>query len=549
MKRHLRGDQGNFKINRRAVLQGFAATVALPYLSMPGLAKAQDAPLYGGTFIVGSGTEPRHLNQNVTTDSSTKLISNPIFSKLVGLKSDFTPAPDLARSWTVSDDGLVYTFDLEDGVTWHDGKPLTSEDVKFTFEKVLFEFHNIGKSLGQFVQSVTTPDAKTVVFTLKSPNDVFMTFVAGQSYIQPKHIYDGTDIMNNPANLKPIGSGPFKFSEWARGREVVLVRNENYFKKDRPYVDRIVTRFIPEASARARALEAGEIDYVAYFDLPPSMVADLQKNSDITVVSQGHEAWGSIVELMMNLDKAPYNDVRVRRAITHAIDRNFIIAKANYGLSKIATGPISSEIAWAYDPDTRQYPHDVAEADKLLDEAGLARDGDGIRFKAGIVVTRTIEANLKTAQIIAEQLKKVGIAVEVLSMDAATTTEAVYLKRDYDMFIQSLTTGPDPAMGMQRQYISTNIRPIPFTNGIGYRNPKVDDLLSRAASDPNRQKRAALYKEASAVLCEDAALVWLYENAAYSAFNSAFGNLHSWAAESIYSYGDVYWKEGESSRS
>jgi peptide/nickel transport system substrate-binding protein len=540
---------GSVSVSRRAVLQGLAAAAALPYLAMPGFARAADMPLYGGTFVVGSGTEPRHLNQNITTDSATKLISNPIFSKLVGLKSDFTPSADLARSWTVSDDGLIYTFKLEEGVTWHDGKPFSSDDVKFTFEKVLFEYHNIGKSLGAFVASVTTPDANTVVFTLKSPNDVFMTFVAGQSYIQPKHIYDGTDIMNNPANLKPIGTGPFKFSQWARGRELTLLRNDAYFKKNQPYVERIVTRFIPEASARVRALEAGEIDYVAYFDLPPSMVADLQKNADLTVVSKGHEAWGSIVELMMNLDKAPYNDVRVRRAITHAIDRDFIIAKANYGLSKIATGPISSEIAWAYNPDTKQYPFNIAEANRLLDEAGVAKDGNGIRFKAGIVVTRTIEANLKAAQIIAEQLKKVGIAVEVLSMDAATTTEAVYTKREYDMFIQSLTTGPDPAMGMQRQYISSNIRPIPFTNGIGYRNPKVDDLLAKAAGDPERQKRAVLYKEASAVLCEDAALVWLYENAAYSAFNSAFGNLHSWAAESIYSYGDVFWKEGESKRS
>lgn len=535
-------------ISRRVVLQGITAAAALPYISMPGIARAADGPLYGGTFIVASGGEPRHLNQNITTDSVTKLISNPIFSKLVGLRSDFQPAPDLAKSWTISEDGLTYTFNLEEGVTWHDGKPLTSEDVKFTFEKVLFEFHNIGKSLGQFVETISTPDAKTIVFKLKAPNDVFLTFIAGQSYIQPKHIYDGTDIMTNPANLKPIGSGPFKFSEWARGRELTLLRNDKYFKKDQPFVDRIVTRFIPEAAARVRALEAGEVDYVAYFDLPPSMVASLQKNKKVTVASKGHEAWGSIVELMMNLDRAPYNDVRVRQAVTHAIDRNFIIDKANYGLSKIATGPISSQIAWAYTPDTKQYPYNIAEANRLLDEAGLKKDGSGIRFKAGIVVTRTIEANVKTAQIIAEQLKQVGIAAEVLSMDDATSSETVYKKREFDMFIQSLTTGPDPAMGMQRQYISNNIRPIPFTNGIGYRNPKVDDLLNKAAAEPDREKRAVFYKDVSKVLCDDAALVWLYENGAYSAFNANFGNLHTWAAESIYSYGNVFWKEGKARR-
>ncbi|MDI6029142.1 ABC transporter substrate-binding protein [Corticibacterium sp. UT-5YL-CI-8] len=535
-------------ISRRTILQGLAALTATPFLNIPGLVYASEGPRYGGSFIVGSGSEPRHLNQNITTDSSTKLVSNPMFSKLVGLNTDFTPTADLAKSWTVSEDGLLYTFTLEQDVKWHDGKPFSAEDVKFTFEKVLFEYHNIGKAMSQYVETITASDPATVVFKLKAPNDVFLTFVASQSYIQPKHIYDGTDIMTNPANTAPIGTGPFKFSEWSRGRELVLTRNEDYFRKDRPYVDRIVSRFIPEASSRVRALEAGEIDYVAYFDLPPSMVETLRGNSDVTVVSEGHNAWGSIVELMMNHDKAPYNNKLVRQAITHAINRQFVVDKANFGLSKVATGPISSQIAWAYNPDTRQYPYDPDTANKLLDEAGVAKDGNGIRFQAGIVVTRTIEANLKAAQVIAEQLKQVGIDARVLAMDDASSSETVYIKREFDMFVQSLTTGPDPAMGMQRQYISSNIRPIPFTNGIGYRNPEVDDLLNKAASNPNRAQRAEFYRKVSSVLCEDAALVWLYENAAFSAYTSTFGNLHSWAAESNYNYGDVYWAEGEERR-
>ena len=540
------GSSDRFRLSRRALLQGMAATI--PFMAMPGLAFAQGGPRYGGTFVVGCGTEPRHLNQNITTDSSTKLISNPIFSKLVGLKSDFSPSPDLAKTWTISEDGKTYTFNLHEGVTWHDGKPLTSDDVRFTFESVLFAHHNIGKSLAPFVEGIETPDANTIVFQLKSPNDVFLTFVAGQSYIQPKHLYEGTDIADNPANLAPVGSGPFKFESWSKGQEVVLVRNENYFLKDQPYVDRIVTRFIPEPSARIRSLEAGEIDYVAYFDLPPAFIVELQKNPDIKVVSKGHEAWGSIVELMPNHDKAPFNDIRVRRALTHAIDRKFIVDKANYGLSKVATGPVSSDIGWAYNPDTKQYPFDIAEANRLLDEAGLAPDANGIRFKTNIVVTRTIEANLKSAQIIGEQLRQVGIDVEVRGMDAATVVEQVYTTREFDLFVQSLTTGPDPAMGMQRQYISSNIRPVPYTNGIGYRNPTVDEMFAKAAASPSREERAKLYKEISTILCDDAVLVWLYENAPYSAHRAAFGNLHEWAAESIYSYGDVYWSEGSETK-
>lgn len=538
---------GRFALSRRGLLQGIAASI--PFMAMPGFALAQAGkPRYGGTFVVASGTEPRHLNQNITTDSSTKLISNPIFSKLVGLKSDFTPSPDLAKSWEMSSDGKTYTFHLHEGVSWHDGKPLTAEDIRFTFTDILFAHHNIGKTLAPFVEEISIPDPATIVFRLKSPNDVFMTFVAGQSYIQPKHLYENSDIADNPANMAPVGSGPFKFVSWSKGQEVVLERNENYFLKDRPYVDRIVTRFIPEPSARIRSLEAGEIDYVTYFDLPPAFVVELKDNADVVVVNKGHEAWGSLVELMMNLDKAPFNDVRVRRGIAHALDRDFIVKAANFGLSKVATGPISSDLAWAYNPDTRQYPYNVEEANKLLDEAGLARGADGNRFRGRLIVTRTIEANMKAAQVVAEQLRAVGIAIEVQGQDAASMVEAVYTKRDFDFYIHSLTTGPDPAMGMQRQYISSNIRPVPYTNAIGYRNPEVDALFEKAASNPHREERAALYKQISAILSEDVAMVWLWENAAFSAHSAKFANLHQWAAESIYNYADVYWEEGKESR-
>ncbi|MGK9055054.1 ABC transporter substrate-binding protein [Neorhizobium petrolearium] len=534
-------------VSRRGMLKGTAALMAT--MSLPGFVRAaSDAPLYGGVFIVGAAEEPRHLNLNTSTDIAIKLIANPIFSKLVGLKSDLTTKPDLAKSWTVSEDKLVYTFNLHDGVKWHDGEPFGAADVKFSFEKILFPLHNVGKTLQPFVKSVEAPDATTVVFTLNSPNDYFVTFVAGQGFIQPRHIYEGTDFSQNPANLRPVGTGPFKFSNWRRGQELEIVRNENYFLKDQPYVDRIVTRFIPEPSARINALVNGEVDYVTYADLPPSMVAELRKNKDLVVTSAGHEAWGSLVELMMNLDKEPFSKLEVRQAIAHAVNRDFIIEKAVYGLAKPATGPISSQLAWAYTPDTIQYPYDVAKANALLDKAGYPRGADGVRFSTSVTTNRSTEAFVKAAQIIAEQLKAVGIAVTVNALDTATVNEMVFTKREFGMYVNSLTTGPDPAMGVQRQYVSANIRPVPNTNAIGYRNPVVDKLLGDAAHNPSREERAKLYKDVSRILCEDVAMVWLYENPTFSAFNARFGNLHTWAAESIYAYGDVYWKEGNATR-
>jgi peptide/nickel transport system substrate-binding protein len=536
------------RISRRGVLKG--ATMAMAAMSMPGFVRAaSEAPLYGGVFIVGAAEEPRSLNLNTSTDIAIKLAANPVFSKLVGLKSDLGTKPDLAKTWSVSDDKLVYTFNLNEGVKWHDGKPFSAGDVKFSFEKILFPLHNVGKTLQPFVKSVEAPDDKTIVFTLNTPNDYFVTFIAGQGFIQPRHLYEGTDFSQNPANLKPIGTGPFRFSKWTRGQELELVRNENYFLKDQPYVDRIVTRFIPEPSARINALVNGEVDYVTYADVPPSAIAELRKNKDLVVTSAGHEAWGSIVELMMNLDKEPFSKIEVRRAIAHAINRDFIIEKAVYNLAKPATGPVSSQLAWAYTADTAQYPFDVAKANALLDEAGYPRGSDGIRFSTSVATNRSTEAFVKAAQIIAEQLNAVGIAVTVNALDTASINEMVFTKRDFGMYINSLTTGPDPAMGVQRQYVSNNIRPVPNTNAVGYKNPTVDKLMKDAAQSSSREQRAKLYKDVSRILCEDVAMVWLYENPTFSIYNAKFGNLHNWAAESIYSYGDVYSKEGSSKKS
>jgi len=528
--------------DRRSLLQAMLlATVPLPVLAEGAGAR------FGGTFVVCCGSEPRHLNLNIATDIPTKEIGNPLYSKLVGMKRDLSPRADLATDWSVSTDTLAYTFRLQAQARWHDGTPVTSADVKFTFEEVLFVYHNIGKVMAPLVETIETPDATTVIFRLKRPSDIFMTFIAAQSYIQPRHIYDGTNIMENPANLRPVGCGPFRLVEWSRGREVVLERNPDYFLPDRPYVDRIVTRFIPDASARVRALEAGEVDYLAYLDLPPSAIGNLQKNPEITVTSHGHEAWGSLVELMLNLDRPPFNDVRVRRAVTHAINRPFIVERATFGLARVATGPISSDIAWAYTDDVPQYPYDPAAANRLLDEAGLPRR-DGVRFQVALLVPRTTEAFVRAGQIIVEQLRAVGIQVQLRPVDTATAAEAVYTKRSFDMFISSFTSGPDPAIGVERQYVTSNIRPVPFTNGIGYRNAELDALFEQAAASPDRAARTALYKTISTRLADDAAMVWLYENAAYSAFRKDFSHLHSWAAESIYNYSDVMWQKGSPSR-
>lgn len=538
-------DLARLPLSRRDALKATLATVFAAGLPGIGFAAGER---FGGTLVIGLGTEPRTLNIDSASDFAIKVSASPLFNKLINLKSDYTFAPELATEWSASPNGKVYTFKLRSDVKWHDGKPFTSADVKFTYDEILFKIHGIGTTVKPVVEKVETPDSQTVVFTLNKPFEVFPTFVAWQGYILPKHVYEGTSVLENPANQKPIGTGPFKFVSWTRGNQIVMERNSDYFKQDQPFLDRIVIRLIPDAGARVIALESGEIDYLCYFDLPASAIEKLRKNPAVSVVSKGHEAWASIVQLMPNFDKEPFKDLRVRRALSHAIDKKFIIEKAAFGLTKLATGPLSADIAWAYNPSVTQYAYDPAAATKLLDEAGLKPGANGIRFTTNIQTNRTNDVFVRDAQIISEQLRAVGIDAQVRALDFPAIAESVYIKRDFDLFLQSFTTGPDPFLGIQYQYISTNIRPVSITNAIGYRNPKVDELFVKAGEAPSRAERAELYKQIQAILAEDAAMVWIYENTGYSAYRADYRNLHAWSAESIYNYGDAWTVAGKTSR-
>ena len=231
----------------------FAGAVLFCLLSHPlstDRAWGQERPRYGGTFIVGSGGDPVTLN--LATDFSTidTLAASSIYNMLVKSDADLNPQPDLAESWKVSNDGLTYTFQLVKNATWHDGKPFTSADVKFTFAEVLKKYHPRGSVVLNSVESIETPDPHTVVFKLKQPFDPLMKFIGNEAFIIPKHLYENTDILKNPYNLKPIGTGPFVFKEWKKGSHIALERNPSYFKKGKPYLDKIIIKVVPDASSR-----------------------------------------------------------------------------------------------------------------------------------------------------------------------------------------------------------------------------------------------------------------------------------------------------------
>jgi peptide/nickel transport system substrate-binding protein len=484
----------------------FLSICALAIIGVSG-ASAQQR---GGTLNSTLWPEPPGIVIGIHLNAPTLLPSTKIFEGLLTYDFQLNPQPMLAETWKVSDDGLTYTFNLRHNVKWHDGKPFTSKDVVFSLSKFIPEVHPRSKPTFQRAE-VTAPDDFTVVIKLKEPyGPMIRSFDAISAPIVPAHIYEGTNFKDNPANRHPTGTGPFKFDEWKSGQYIHLVRNNDYYLQGKPYLDDIYYRFIPDSASRALALEQGEVQLATQNDIELVDVARLAKLSTLDVTTKGWE-WGAPISwLEMNLRRKPFNDVRFRKAVMYALDRNFIRNSIFFGVASPATGPIHSSSPF-YTSDVQAYPHDVAKAKALLDEMGLKPDGDGVRVKIGLLGLPYGELWDRLSQYIKQALGQVGVEVTIQTADVAGWGNRI-ANWDVDMSTTYLTTLSDPALGVARSYITENQKKgVLFTNTAGYSNPEVDKLFADAAKEPDQGKRKAMYAKVQKTLVDDVALGWLVE--------------------------------------
>jgi peptide/nickel transport system substrate-binding protein len=482
---------------------------------------AAGTPKRGGTVVIAQTSDPGQFNPAITTSGAIHPFTDQMFNGLVGLDDNLNPVPELAASWEITDGGKVYTFKLQPNVKWHDGQPFTSEDVKFTFEEALLKFHARTKAgLEKFLDKIEAPDPLTVVFRFKQPyGPLLQRLDVVEASIIPKHIYQGKDVQKDPAILKPIGTGPFRFVEYIKGDRVVMERNPNYFRPNLPYLDRVIMRIIPQSSTALLALEQGEIDYLG--GVPGSDIERLRKNPDITLAQGFGGSGGTLCQdvLIPNLTKAPFDKLEGRQAFYQALDRQFIFERVYFGQGSPSTGPISRQMTWAYSPNTKQYPFNVNQANQLLDAAGFARGSDGTR----LTLTFTHGSNYaRLAEVMREQLRAVGIKLELQSLDANAAAEKVFVKKEFDIGIASYCNGSDPEIGVRRVYVSSNIGPITFSNGAGYKNEKVDQLFDQAVSQSDRAERAKTYAEIQRILSEEVPYFWIVDSQGYRGFRSKF---------------------------
>ncbi|MBI4507458.1 MAG: ABC transporter substrate-binding protein [Chloroflexi bacterium] len=505
-----------------------AACVSSPPESATPGAPAAHAPAAparpGGTLVVATPNDPGQLNPGLTTAFGTHLVTGNIYSGLLQFDDKLQPQPNLAERWEVSPDGKTYTFFLRRNVTWHDGKPFTSADVAFSFEQVLLKYHARTKAgLEKVLEAIDSPDAATVVFRFKAPYAPLLRRLdVVEAPILARHVYEGADVQRSEANLKPVGTGPYKFAEYVKGDRVRLVRNASYFKPGLPLLDEVVFRIVPQSTTALLALERGEVDYTT--GVPGPEIARLARSTELKLVKAPAGPGGSfcIEQLIFNLARPPLDRLAVRQAFAHAIDRRRILEQVHFGQGRVASGPIASSMAWAYDPGVPQYAFRPAMAKELLGQAGVAQ----------LAVTFVHAPQFqKTAEVVRENLAEVGVSVQLKTLEVNAANEQIFVKKDFDLGIGSYCNGPDPEVGVTRAYASWNIGPIPFSNGSGYRNARVDQLFAQAAATVSEPARAELYHEVQAQLVRDLPYLWLVETELFRAYRADVRDLRPWSGD------------------
>lgn len=488
-----------------ALLLSLLAGAAAAQQASTAASTAGTEPRRGGTLTAIIQPEPVILTAALNTAAPTGIVTGSIFDGLVDYDANLNPVPALAVSWQTAPDGKTLTLKLREGVTWHDGKPFTSADVKWTLEEVWKKIHPRNQATFAKVTSVDTPDDLTVVLHLSEPSVAILSSLnSNGAQVLPKHLYEGTDILNNPYNNKPVGTGPFVFKEWVRGNYIALERNPNYWQKDKPYLDRVVFRVIPDAAARSAALEKGEVQYAVLSPVPLKDAERLAKLPNLRVSTQGYEWLSPWLFADFNVERPHLKDAKVRQALAFAIDRNTISKVVWFGFAKPAVSPIPSSLAAFHDNSGITYDFDPKKAEALLDEAGYKRGPDGTRFALDIDYIPYGDDYKRTAEYLKQALKRVGVEANVRSQDTAAYTRRIYGDRDFDIAITWFAAFSDPQVGVNRAYWSGAIgKNIPWTNGSGYRSAEVDALIAASQGEADPQKRIQIFKQLQKVVLTD----------------------------------------------
>lgn len=485
---------------RWRVLSGFMLAAML---ALSDLAVAQTAP---NVLVVGQIAEPASLDPHAVTAANDFRILVNVYDGLVRNKpGTLEVEPALATDWTISEDGLTYTFNLRGNVKFHDGSDFDAEAVKFNFDRMLDEshpFHNTGPFPLSFffssIASVDAVDADTVTFTLTEPYAPFLSNLASPTglIVSPAAVKEhGKDY-----GRRPSGTGAFRFEGWESNARVVVSRNQDYWD-GAPPLEAVVFRPITDANTRVAEMLSGGIDVL--LETPPDNVASFRLDSNFMV----HETSGPhLWFLILNLKEGPFADARVRRAVNYAINKESLVNDVLQGTADVAAGPTPPAFNWAYNEKLKPYPHDPEKAKALLAEAGA--EGAKLTFYVTEGGSGMLDP-VPMATSIQADLAAVGLDVNIETYEWNSFLAKVNpgLEGKADMAEMAwMTSDPDTL-----PFLALRTAAWPEKGGFNsgyYSNPEVDKLLDQARRSTDQAERAELYKKMQEIVYEDAP--WLF---------------------------------------
>jgi len=501
-------------------------TIGLPVaLTRGAAAPAPAAPRPGGVLVLGMPQEPDLLNPILSRMRSSNYVAQMIFSYLARTDETGRLVPDLAEAIPdrsnggIAPDGRTITYRLRRDARWHDGAPVTSADVKFTYDRIIDPEAGAATRHGwQEVQAVEAADPWTVVFRLAAPRAAFIADAFVDEPVLPEHLLrdlSGATFRAAPFHRRPVGSGPFQLESWESGSRLVLRANPAHHG-DGPYLDRIVIRFVPDPAALEAQLATGEIH--GFDGAEPTAALRIASLPGVTL----HRTAGAVFEhLDLNCARPPLDDARVRRALALAIDRRQIARAVYDGVwtPAFADEPVASRF---YDPELERLgAADPAEGERLLDKAGWRdADGDGMRERGGrrfeLVLTTTAGRpdRERTALLIRDQLKAIGVALAIRPVDptlffSSAADGGILQGGDFDLALFAWTAPPDPSV--KEAIYSGDFLPPKGQNVTRFQDADVTGLLRRAGAELDASERQELYRRAGrrvAELAPSIPLVW-----------------------------------------
>jgi peptide/nickel transport system substrate-binding protein len=462
---------------QRTVVAVALALVVGAVLAVPAVAQSPAA------LTIQTAAEPPGLDLTATPASATYgVIFYNVQEALVKVDRHGKIVPWLAERWHTTDN-KNYTFFLKKGVRFHNGRELKAADVKFVLERAMNpETKHPAPGNYKAISDLIVKDDYTITIALRETTANFLLYMARHgSVIYPREAVD-------TLKSAPIGTGPFTLQDWVRGDRIVLKKNPEYHVKGLPKVDRVVYRFIPDPNAVQAALKAGDVD-ISFFGLGPEHVVDLKKDARFQVIVG--DSTNDVI-LSMNNAKKPYSDVRVRRAVTHAINKQDVLKGAMFGMGRILGSNVDPLNPYFVDL-AGAMPHDPARAKKLLAEAGYPNG-----FETVLKVSPQYYYTVRSGEILVDQLKKVGVAVKIEQIEWSNWIARVWREAEYDLTIIGHAEAWDIGNYANPKYYYR------------YDSKKFQELFQKSEVTLEDKARREQYVAMQKMLVEDAPVVWLY---------------------------------------